>query len=352
VALVAAALIGWPGVALADPPKPLTEAQLLSLVQIKIPDDVIVKRVADGGVDFPAGDEILARLRAAGASESVLEAVRKAAKPAAEGVMSVWVARNYNSWENPLHSELSINGKSLGTFTSESDKPLADHLKPGWNTITLKTAPQPNATKSNELIFRVGPVARKDGKRVMTTVLWEFRNGTDWKHHDDGAYTHQLGPAVKEVTLNYQVYYAGMELEGRKLVERDYAVIGTPEYSSWNSPVTGTVFVNGQPVSTFLGQERQVVITPYLRKGENTIRLVSARVKDAIADNDVKFRVGGPAEYNVTQGKFELRPIAQFEAMEGWKRDPKTGQLVGLAKADADTVEREIRFTLDEEPGK
>jgi hypothetical protein len=143
-----------------------------------------------------------------------------------------------------------------------------------------------------------------------------------------------------------------MELEGRKLVERDYVVIGTPGYSSWNSPVTGTVFINGQPVSTFLGHERQVVITPYLRKGENTIRLVSARVKDAIAGNDVKFRVGGPAEYNVTQGKFELKPIAQFEAMEGWKRDPKTGQLVGLAKADADTVEREIRFTLDEEPGK
>ena len=167
--------------------------------------------------------------------------------------MSVWVAKNYG-WENPLHSELSINGKSLGMFTSENYKPIADYLKPGWNTITLKTAPQPNATKSNELIFRVGPLTQKDGKRVMTTVLWEFRNGTDWKHHDDGTYTHQLGPTVKEVTLNYRVYYAGLELESRTLVERDYVLIGTPGYNSWNSPVTGTVFVNGQPVSTFLGR--------------------------------------------------------------------------------------------------
>jgi hypothetical protein len=79
---------------------------------------------------------------------------------------------------------------------------------------------------------------------------------------------------------------------------------------------------------------------------------VSARVKDAIAGNNVKFQVGGPAEYNVSRGRFELKPIAQFEAMEGWKQDPKTGQLVSQAKADADTVEREIRFTLDEEPVK
>ena len=116
--------------------------------------------------------------------------------------------------------------------------------------------------------------------------------------------------------------------------------------------MNGTVFVNGHPVSTFLGRERQVVITPYLKKGENTIKLVSARVKDTVAGNDVKFQVGGPAEYNVTSGRFELKPVAQFEAMEGWKRDPKNGQLVSQAKPDADTVEREIKFTLDHEPGK
>ena len=183
VALVLAGV--WAGGAAdAADAKPLSEVDVLKLVELKIPDEVIAKRVAEGGVDFPTGEAILARLKKAGASEAVLAAVRKAAKPAAAEVMSVWVARNFSSWDNPLHSELSVNGKSLGTFTSETDKPIAEHLKPGWNTITLKTAPQAGSTKENDLIFRFGPVAKTDGKRVMTTVLWEFRNGTDWKVKD------------------------------------------------------------------------------------------------------------------------------------------------------------------------
>jgi hypothetical protein len=116
--------------------------------------------------------------------------------------------------------------------------------------------------------------------------------------------------------------------------------------------VTGTVFVNGHALSTFVGRERHVVITPYLRKGENVIKLVSNRVPDAIAHNDVKFKLSGPAEYSVTRGRFELGPVAQFEAMSGWKRDAKTGQLVNQAKGNPDTIEREIKFTLDQEPGK
>ena len=112
------------------------------------------------------------------------------------------------------------------------------------------------------------------------------------------------------------------------------------------------MFVNGHEVSTFVGRERQVVITPYLVKGENTIKLISARVPNVVANNDVKFWVGGPAEYNATKGRFEVKPLNQFEAMQGWKRDPKTGQLINQAKAGAETIEREIKFTLDEEPTK
>ena len=350
VALVLASLFAG-GTAAADDLKPLSEADVLKLVEFKIPDEVIAKRVLDGGVEFPAGEEILARLKKAGASESVLAAVRKVAKPAPDEVLSLWVSRTFSSWENPLHSELSINGKSLGQFNSETDRAIAAHIKPEWNTITLTTRPQAGATKENGLIFRIGPVARKDGKRVMTKVLWEFRNSTDWSLQD-GKYMHKLGPTVNEVTLTYRVFYAGLDAERRKLGEGDFALIGSPGFSSWNSPVTGTVFVNDHPVNTFLGEERQVVITPYLKAGENTIKLVSNRVKNVIADNDVKFRIGGPAEYNVTNSRFELRPVAQFEAREGWTRDPKTGQLVQPGKPDADTIEREIKFTLDKAPGK
>src|SRR3954452_3654899 len=90
----------------ADPPKPLGEVDVLKLVELKIPDDVIVKRVADGGVDFAADEAIVKRLQKAGASAAVLAAVRKAAKPAAEAVVSLWVERQYRSWDSPLHSEL------------------------------------------------------------------------------------------------------------------------------------------------------------------------------------------------------------------------------------------------------
>jgi len=334
----------------ADPPKPLGEADLLKLVELKIPDDVIIKRM-DAGVTFPAEKAIVDRLKKAGASDAVLAAVGKAARPAADKVLSLWVERNYKSWDCPLHSELSINGKSVGTFTSDTDRPIAEHLKTGWNTVTLKTTVAGPADKHNELIFRVGPVTKKGGKRTMGPVVWEFRNGTDWKHKD-GKYTHQSGPDVKEVTLTYKLYFAGLEAEGRPVAAGDYVLTGDQNYGSWNTPVTGTVFVNGHALNTFLGHERQVVITPYLKKGENVIKLVSHRVPDAIANNDVKFKVGGPAEYNVGQGRYDLSPVAQFEAMHGWKRNDKTGQLVNQAKGDPDTIEREIRFTLDHEPGQ
>ena len=47
------------------------------------------------------------------------------------GLLSLWVQREYTSWDNPLHSELSINDKPVGTFTSDTDRPIAEHLKPG-----------------------------------------------------------------------------------------------------------------------------------------------------------------------------------------------------------------------------
>ena len=55
---------------------------------------------------------------------------------------------------------------------------------------------------------------------------------------------------------------AGLEAEGRPTAAGDYVLTGDQTYGSWNAPVTGTVFVNGHALSTFLGHERHVVITP------------------------------------------------------------------------------------------
>ena len=148
-------------------PKPLGEADLLKLVELKIPDEVIVNRVKDGGVSFPAEKAIVDRLKKAGASDAVLAAVGKAAKPAADKVLSLVVERMYKSWDCPLHSQLTINDKSVGTFTSDTDRPIAEYLKTGWNTVTLRTTVAGPTDQHNELIFRVGPITKKGGKRTM-----------------------------------------------------------------------------------------------------------------------------------------------------------------------------------------
>ncbi len=50
------------------------------------------------------------------------------------------------------------------------------------------------------MIFRIGPTRKENDKVMMQPVLWEFRNGTDWKFND-GTYSHPLGPGVKKVML-------------------------------------------------------------------------------------------------------------------------------------------------------
>ena len=190
----------------------------------------------------------------------------------------------------------------------------------------------------------------------MTPVLWEFRNDTDWKFAD-GKYSHPLGPDVKEVTLSYSVYYGGMQYENAKIKAGDFVLTAKPGYTdvsqahgSWNSPVTATVFVNGAALNTWMIVARDVVITSFLKQGKNEIKLVSTRVKNSIRANDTVFQVLGPAEWNVTQGKYVLPSVLQFKGMEGWIRDSKSGQLANASKPASETVERTIPFILKEDP--
>ena len=339
-------------IAAADTKKdgPISESDLLKLISLSIKDDAIVNRINLAGVDFMAEEAILKRLQKAGATDKIMEAVKKAARPAIAAVMGLWVEKNYSGWDCPLHSDLSINGKPVGNFSASSDRDVGEYLKPGWNTIALITKAPPPTDKDNHLIFRIGPVTKKDGKRTMSP-LWEFRNGTDWKHAD-GKFTHQLGPDTKSVTLTYKVFFAGLAAENRPVAAGDYVLSGKQNYEGWNGPITGTVFINDEPVNTFLGEPRKVVITNWLRKGENVIKVVSHRVPDAIADNDIHLKVSGPAEYNVSQGRFELGRGTEFDAMTGWKKHDKTGQLVNIEKGNPDTIEKVYKLTLDHDPVK
>ena len=270
------------------------------------------------------------------------------------GKIHVWVARDYGGWDCPLHSEFIVNGQTINIYTADTFDPIEQHLKPGWNEFTVKTTAQEPAERSNGLIFRIGPMSedpRNKRKVVMNPVLWEFRNDTDWRLKE-GVYSHPLGPDVKAVTLTYRFYWSGLELEKSELKAGDFVLQGKPEYGGWNSPVVGTVFINGTPLNSFLLAGRQVVITSLLKPGKNEIKLVSARVKDSIRNNDIEFEIGGPAEWFVDKNQYVLAPVVQFKAIQGWSKEPRTGQLVNKFKPEADTIERTIPFMLKTPPAK
>ena len=55
--------------------------------------------------------------------------------------MMLWVERNLGNHDSALQSELSVNGKSVGIYSSDTWEPIDRYLKGGWNTITIKTTP-------------------------------------------------------------------------------------------------------------------------------------------------------------------------------------------------------------------
>jgi WD40 repeat protein len=87
LAATLAVLAVWCGLARAeDPPgrkgKPLTEADVLRLIELQKEEGAILARLEAAGVGFPVDDALAARLKKAGASAEVLAAVRRAAERA------------------------------------------------------------------------------------------------------------------------------------------------------------------------------------------------------------------------------------------------------------------------------
>src|SRR3972149_121420 len=88
--VAAAVVVALAAVGVARPPAaaPVGEQDLIKLIELELGDPAIVGKGQKEGVAFKVNEESVARLKKAGASEAVLEAVRKAAetkKPAAPG---------------------------------------------------------------------------------------------------------------------------------------------------------------------------------------------------------------------------------------------------------------------------
>lgn len=269
---------------------------------------------------------------------------------------SLWVRRSDGSKPSPLRSEVAINGQSIGVFTSDDSKEIGKHLKTGWNTITLKTTPQQRSGAENDLRFSIGDASRdaKTGKQVMQPVLWEFRNGADWQVQD-GKLTRRSGRSDQEVTVSYRVYFGGFDLETTRVDDGDYVLQGEPNDNSASSAIPVTVYVNGSPLNSFLGQKRQVVITPLLKEGKNELKIVASHVDNAQtsqskADSDVTIEVIGPLQYNAGSKRFEGTPIVESKAIHGGQPDTRRDQPADRADRQPATVERSLSFVLDEVP--
>jgi hypothetical protein len=260
--------------------------------------------------------------------------------------LSIWADPQYDAWDNPLQTEVLVNGTTVDIFTGETVESVAEQIKQGWNSIVLKTTPQVPATRNNGLTFRVGPARKQGNQIVVSPVLWQFDNKTDWQLEKDGTYSHPLGPGVTDVELTFKVYYTGMEREGGELKAGDYVLVGKPTYNVWNSPVVATVWINGTALNSFTTAERQLIVTDLLKPGKNEIKILSSRVPNAIKNNDVEFWIGGPAEWSVADRRFTVKPIVQFKAMQGWRQNRQTGQLENPSKAGADEIERIIPFMV------
>jgi hypothetical protein len=271
------------------------------------------------GVAVPAG-EVLAALQALAGPPPPEVTV--------DPTLTLWAKRDYAGWENPLHTEMSINGTTINIFTSDTFQDVAAYVRPGWNTFTLVTTPQEPASSANALIFRIGPAQDDEqGTKVMSPVLWTFRNDTDWSLAD-GVYSHPSQPQPKQVSITYHLYYGGLGHEGVSLEAGDYVLQGGPEYANWNTPVVGTAIVNGRALTSFLLEERQLVINDLLQQGRNEVQLVAMAVDGAISGNDIEVAVGGPAEWNESQQRFLLNPMVEMEASTGWAKDPESEALV------------------------
>src|SRR5262245_22363922 len=74
--LVAAGLVAGPLWADDPKPKPLTEADVLKLIELQRQTQMILARLKKAGVGFKVDDAVIERLRKAGASGEVLAALK------------------------------------------------------------------------------------------------------------------------------------------------------------------------------------------------------------------------------------------------------------------------------------
>ncbi len=79
--LALCAILAQPAIARSQKDRPLSEANLTKLIELRIEDDAIAGKLRTAGVAFAIDDALIKRLKEAGASDTVIAATRTAARP-------------------------------------------------------------------------------------------------------------------------------------------------------------------------------------------------------------------------------------------------------------------------------
>ena len=263
--------------------------------------------------------------------------------------MYLFSKAHYDSWENGLHTEVLVNGQSAGVFKGNDAVPVGKLLKKGENVLQFRTFSAGKTEKHNGVTFAFGPAARNNqGKLVMDGSVWRYDNAPDWVFQEgDGSYVHK---ADQDTPVTARVYFTG--LAGEKRLGRDqYAVLGLFDYDSWGGQVTATLYVNGVPVNSFFGKSRTVVITPLLKPGVNTIKMVVRGMEHYLGKENKLTLIAGPSKFDTKSNQFAVQPQVSQKALIDLRRNEEN-KWVSVKDPNADTVTYTHELTVKDLPAK
>jgi hypothetical protein len=334
---VTAIALTYFGLAVAQSTKPLNEQGIVKLIELQLGDDAIVAKLQKDGVDFVVDDAAVDRLKKAGASDAVIESVRKAGQKKPAAAKAVTYADVLNLLQLGMKESDIIErlGKSPTIFTLGEAQ--VDELKKAGATDALLAAMQEKRVAPNVISeitdfaiildcsgsmaekTKEGPTKMTVAKRVVTELIQKIPDGLNLSFIIYGHDKNLRCQAVKVVRPMKALDSAGKE-ELARVIARLQPVGATPialaleaagtELARNNSP-SGLVLIsdgketcNGDPAAT----AAKLAANPNLTFGVNVIGFdVQDDEREALAE----IAKAGKGEYYNAENATQFREVVQ-----------------------------------------
>lgn len=277
-----------------------------------------------------------------------------AAERAEFDLMHVYCWDNTGGYDSVLDTEVLVNGRSAGVVRPKSMTPIGRLLTKGENVIQFRTFCGCRSA-SDYAIFRMfdfGPARRSENQMVMDRVIWRYSNVPGWEFSKGTrTWVYKPDPDARDATVTARAYFTGLRCE--RVARNDYVLHADVQFANreLTCPLTATAFVNDVPVNSVFGLGRAVSISPWLRPGANTVRLVVRGLEShLVGNNPLKLSVG-QAKFDAGAGRFRITPRFTQAAEEDLRRDDD-GKWVSAKDPKADTVTYTHELVVDEPPAK